>query len=199
MALEVMRLVGLPEPDVTYKKYPHQLSGGQRQRAMIAAAFITHPKLLILDEPTTGVDPVSRNELWDMLQKLKEGGMTILVSTAYMDEARRCDRIALMREGEFIAMDTPDNIIADYEQTLWAVRGDNLSSMLADIRAFEKVETSFAFGDQHHITVDPKLTKEELSNYLAEKGYSNVTIEKITPTVEDCFLALTNEEDENGE
>ncbi|HHW80881.1 MAG TPA: ABC transporter ATP-binding protein, partial [Bacteroidales bacterium] len=126
------------------------------------------------------------------------GGMTILVSTAYMDEARRCDRIALMREGEFIAMDTPDNIIADYEQTLWAVRGDNLSSMLADIRAFEKVETSFAFGDQHHITVDPQLTKEELSSYLAEKGYSNVTIEEITPTVEDCFLALTNDENENG-
>ena len=175
------------------------LSGGMKQKLALSCALIHQPTVLILDEPTTGVDPVSRKEFWDMLKKLKEGGMTILVSTAYMDEATRCDRIALMREGEFIAMDTPDNIIADYEQTLWAVRGDNLSSMLADIRAFEKVETSFAFGDQHHITVDPQLTKEELSSYLAEKGYSNVTIEEITPTVEDCFLALTNEEDENKE
>ena len=173
------------------------LSGGMKQKLALSCALIHQPTVLILDEPTTGVDPVSRKEFWDMLKKLKEGGMTILVSTAYMDEARRCDRIALMREGEFIAMDTPDNIIADYEQTLWAVRGDNLSSMLADIRAFEKVETSFAFGDQHHITVDPQLTKEELSSYLAEKGYSNVTIEETTPTVEDCFLALTNDENEN--
>lgn len=172
------------------------LSGGMKQKLALSCALIHQPKVLILDEPTTGVDPVSRKEFWDMLKKLKEGGMTILVSTAYMDEATRCDRIALMREGEFIAMDTPDNIIADYQQTLWAVRGDNLSSMLADIRDFPQVQTSFAFGDQHHITVDPQLTKKELSNYLTEKGYSNVTIDKITPTVEDCFLALTNEENE---
>ena len=175
------------------------LSGGMKQKLALSCALIHQPQVLILDEPTTGVDPVSRKEFWDMLKKLKEGGMTILVSTAYMDEATRCDRIALMREGEFIAMDTPQNIIAAYEQTLWAVKGDNLSSMLADIRTFPQVHTSFAFGDQHHITVDPQLTKEELSNYLAEKGYTNVTIDEITPTVEDCFLALTNEDNENGQ
>lgn len=173
------------------------LSGGMKQKLALSSALIHQPQVLILDEPTTGVDPVSRNELWDMLKKLKEGGMTILVSTAYMDEAKRCDRIALMREGEFIAMDTPNNIIAAYSETLWAVRGNNLARMLADIRAYPKVHTSFAFGDQHHITVDPQLTKEELRNYLVEKGYDNVTIEEITPTVEDCFLALTKEEGEN--
>lgn len=173
------------------------LSGGMKQKLALSSALIHQPQVLILDEPTTGVDPVSRNELWDMLKKLKEGGMTILVSTAYMDEAKRCDRIALMREGEFIAMDTPNNIIAAYSETLWAVRGDNLARMLADIRAYPKVHTSFAFGDQHHITVDPQLTKEELRNYLVEKGYTNVTIEEITPTVKDCFLALTKEEGEN--
>ncbi len=175
------------------------LSGGMKQKLALSCALIHQPQVLILDEPTTGVDPVSRNELWDMLKKLKEGGMTILVSTAYMDEAKRCDRIALMREGEFIAMDTPNNIIDAYSETLWAVKGDNLARMLAHIRAYPKVHTSFAFGDQHHITVDPQLTKEELTNYLANKGYNNVTIEEITPTVEDCFLALTNEENENGE
>lgn len=176
------------------------LSGGMKQKLALSCALIHQPDVLILDEPTTGVDPVSRKEFWDMLRKLKEGGMTILVSTAYMDEARRCDRIALIREGEFIAIDTPDNIIANYEETLWSVKGDNLSSMLADIRAFPKVYTSFAFGDQHHITVDPQLTQEELHTYLTQKDYTNVSIDVITPTVEDCFLALTNEENgENGE
>ncbi len=171
------------------------LSGGMKQKLALSCALIHQPEILILDEPTTGVDPVSRKEFWDMLRKLKEGGMTILVSTAYMDEATRCDRIALMRDGEFIAIDTPAQVIADYEQTLWSVKGDNLSSMLDDIRVHPQVETSFAFGDEHHITVDPDLKREELSDYLTEKGYTNVSINKITPTVEDCFLALTNEED----
>ncbi len=170
------------------------LSGGMKQKLALSCALIHQPDVLILDEPTTGVDPVSRNELWDMLKKLKEGGMTILVSTAYMDEANRCDRIALMREGDFIAMDSPQNIIADYKEILWAVRGENLASMLTHIRAFPKVHTSFAFGDQHHITVDPQLTKDELRQYLSQKGYHNVSISEITPTVEDCFLALTKGE-----
>lgn len=170
------------------------LSGGMKQKLALSCALIHQPEILILDEPTTGVDPVSRKEFWDMLKKLKEGGMTILVSTAYMDEATRCDRIALMREGEFIAVDTPAKVIDDYKQTLWSVKGDNLSSMLADIRTFPQVQTSFAFGDEHHITVDPNLTKEVLTVYLSGKGYTNVIIDEITPTVEDCFLALTNEE-----
>lgn len=170
------------------------LSGGMKQKLALSCALIHQPEILILDEPTTGVDPVSRKELWDMLKRLKEGGMTILVSTAYMDEANRCDRIALMRNGEFIAIDTPAKVIADYDQTLWSVKGDNLSSMLADIRAFPQVQTSFAFGDEHHITVDPNLKREELSKYLSDKGHTNVNINSITPTIEDCFLALTKEE-----
>ena len=176
------------------KRRAGALSGGMKQKLALSCALIHQPEVLILDEPTTGVDPVSRKEFWDMLKKLKEGGMTILVSTAYMDEATRCDRIALMRNGEFIAMDTPANIIADYKQTLWSVKGDNLSSMLADVRAFPQVQTSFAFGDEHHITVDPNLTSEELIKYLSDKGYTNISINEITPTVEDCFLALTEKE-----
>lgn len=172
------------------------LSGGMKQKLALSCALIHQPKILILDEPTTGVDPVSRKEFWDMLAKLKKGGMTILVSTAYMDEANRCDRIALMRNGEFIAKDTPANIIDSYEQTLWSVQGDNLSAMLTEIREHDQVHTSFAFGDEHHITVDPKLKREELNTYLSQKGYDNVHIREITPTVEDCFLALTNEENE---
>lgn len=170
------------------------LSGGMKQKLALSCALIHQPTILILDEPTTGVDPVSRKEFWDMLKKLKENGMTILVSTAYMDEATRCDRIALMRNGEFIAIDTPSTIIANYDETLWSVKGDNLASMLETVRNFPQVETSYAFGDEHHITVDSNLRKEELSDYLAQKGFTNVSIQEITPTVEDCFLALTKEE-----
>lgn len=170
------------------------LSGGMKQKLALSCALIHKPEVLILDEPTTGVDPVSRKELWDMLKKLKRDDITILVSTAYMDEAKLCDRIALIRNGEFIAIDTPNNIIDDYEQTLWSVKGDNLSAMLHDIRSFPQVETSFAFGDEHHITVNPSLKKDELNNYLASKGYTNVCIKQIKPTVEDCFLALTKED-----
>lgn len=171
------------------------LSGGMKQKLALSCALIHKPEVLILDEPTTGVDPVSRKELWDMLKKLKKDGITILVSTAYMDEANLCDRIALMRNGEFIAIDTPTNVIAAYEKTLWSVKGDRMASMLEDIRAFPQVETCFAFGDKHHITVNPSLKEEELKSYLSKKGYTNISINKIKPTVEDCFLALTNDEE----
>ncbi|MGV8963750.1 MAG: ABC transporter ATP-binding protein [Candidatus Saccharimonadaceae bacterium] len=175
------------------KRRAGALSGGMKQKLALSCALIHKPEVLILDEPTTGVDPVSRKEFWDMLKKLKEGGMTILVSTAYMDEATRCDRIALMRDGEFIAIDTPAKIIEDYNQTLWSVKGDNLSSMLNVIRTNPQVQTSFAFGDEHHITVNSYMRKENLIEFLSEKGYTNVIINEITPTVEDCFLALTKE------
>ncbi len=176
------------------KRRAGALSGGMKQKLALSCALIHKPEVLILDEPTTGVDPVSRKELWDMLKKLKKDGITILVSTAYMDEAKLCDRIALMRNSEFIAIDTPAKIIDNYEQILWSVKGDNLPAMLRDIRLFPLVRTSFAFGDEHHITVDPHLKEEDLNSYLTQKGYANLSINKITPTVEDCFLALTNTE-----
>lgn len=169
------------------------LSGGMKQKLALSCALIHRPKVLVLDEPTTGLDPVSRKELWDMLKKLKKDGITVLVSTANMDEATLCDRIALMREGEFIALDTPANIIADYKEILWSVKGDKMAPMLDAIRTYPLVETTFAFGDKHHITVNARLKKEELKKYLEEKGYEDVSIQEISPTVEDCFLALTHE------
>jgi ABC-type multidrug transport system ATPase subunit len=149
--------------------------------------------VLILDEPTTGVDPVSRKEFWDMLERLKSEGITVLVSTAYMDEASLCDRIALMREGSFIASDTPQNIINRYTETLWAVQTEDLSASLRDLRAHPQVKTCFAFGNEHHVTVQPDLPVAGLQCYLQEKGYSKVRINVATPTVEDCFMALTSE------
>lgn len=173
------------------KRRAGALSGGMKQKLALSCALIHKPKVLILDEPTTGVDPVSRKEFWDMLKRLKQEGITILVSTAYMDEASLCDRIALMREGQFIAMDTPENIIESYDQSLWSVESRQMSLMLNDICQHSKVKTCFAFGDKYHITVQPDFNSEEFADYLLQKGHSDIEVDRITPTVEDCFMALT--------
>ena len=175
------------------KRRAGALSGGMKQKLALSCALIHKPEVLILDEPTTGVDPVSRKEFWDMLERLKSEGITVLVSTAYMDEASLCDRIALMREGSFIASDTPQNIINRYTETLWAVQTEDLSASLRDLRAHPQVKTCFAFGNEHHVTVQPDLPVAGLQCYLEEKGYSKVRINVTTPTVEDCFMALTSE------
>lgn len=169
------------------------LSGGMKQKLALSCALIHKPEILILDEPTTGVDPVSRKEFWDMLGRLKEQGITILVSTAYMDEASRCDRIALIREGKFIASDTPQGIIDNYAGILWSVEGTRMSALLSALRDHSAVRTSFAFGDKIHITVTEGLQSGELKQYLAEKQFDDVRIAPIKPTVEDCFMALTSE------
>ncbi|MDD4778563.1 MAG: ABC transporter ATP-binding protein [Fermentimonas sp.] len=167
------------------------LSGGMKQKLALSCALIHKPEILILDEPTTGVDPVSRKEFWDMLARLKEQGLIILVSTAYMDEASRCDRIALIKDGEFIATDTPQGIIDDYSDILWSVEGSRMSAMLKELRTHDMVKSSFAFGDKIHITVDARFRSEELEQHLTNKDFRDVNIAPIKPTVEDCFMALT--------
>jgi len=173
------------------KRRAGALSGGMKQKLALSCALIHKPEILILDEPTTGVDPVSRKEFWDMLGRLKEQGITILVSTAYMDEASRCDRIALIREGEFIASNTPKGIIDEYAGVLWSVEGSRMSALLSALRDYSGVKTSFAFGDKIHITVDDRMQAGELEQYLTHKEFKDVRIAPIKPTVEDCFMALT--------
>lgn len=170
------------------------LSGGMKQKLALSCALIHRPKVLILDEPTTGVDPVSRKEFWDILKQLKGMGMTILVSTAYMDEASRCDRISLMFGGNFIATNTPQCIIENYKKSLWAVQTNRLSKSLPDIREYNGVKSCFTFGNIHHITVNDNFSPESLTAYLSNKGYSCIEIYPIKPSVEDCFMAITNQE-----
>lgn len=167
------------------------LSGGMKQKLALSCTLIHEPVVLFLDEPTTGVDPVSRKELWAMLKKLKKEGITILVSTPYMDEASMCDRIALIQDGAFMKIDTPSTIVNDYDQVLWAVKGSDMSKLLKDLRANPEVESCFAFGDTHHITVG-KITEKELENYLKEKGHTHISIEPIKASIEDCFMELSN-------
>jgi len=166
------------------------LSGGMKQKLALSCTLIHQPVVLFLDEPTTGVDPVSRKELWAMLKKLKKEGITILVSTPYMDEASMCDRIALIQDGTFMKIDTPSAIVEDYKQVLWAVKGDEMSKLLRDLRANPEVKSCFAFGDTHHITVG-KITQNELEKYLKETGHHNISIEPIKASIEDCFLELS--------
>ena len=129
------------------------LSGGMKQKLALSCALIHKPSVLFLDEPTTGVDPVSRKEFWEMLKRLKNQGITILVSTPYMDEARLCDRIALIKEGKFIGIDTPENITAGFKKTLWSVQSNKMFKLLTDLRSHPFIDSCFAFGETHHITL----------------------------------------------
>jgi ABC-2 type transport system ATP-binding protein len=176
-----------------------KLSGGMKQKLALSCALIHKPRVLFLDEPTTGVDPVSRKEFWEMLKKLKGQGITILVSTSYMDEASRCDRIALILNGKFLKINTPQEIVSQYKDTLWAVQSDNMSKLLNDLRNNENVKTAFAFGDAHHITMHNGESKkvsggqemEKLRNYLAAKGHSEIVISEINASIDDCFMELS--------
>lgn len=174
------------------KRKVGKLSGGMKQKLALSCALIHAPHVLFLDEPTTGVDPVSRKEFWEMLQKLKKNfKLSIIVSTPYMDEAVQCDRIALIQEGQFLTIDTPDNIIKAYTQTLWAVRSDKMHWLLTDLRGIKGVKTAFAFGENHHATVDPSvLTIDSLREQLEALGHRDIVIEAVEPTIEDCFMNL---------
>ena len=150
------------------KRKAGKLSGGMKQKLALSCALIHAPHVLFLDEPTTGVDPVSRKEFWEMLQKLKKNfKLSIVVSTPYMDEALQCDRIALIQDGQFLTIDTPENIIRTYTQTLWSLRSDKMHKLLTDLRGIDGVKTAFAFGENHHATIDTSvLTVDSLRNRL---------------------------------
>ena len=165
------------------------LSGGMKQKLALCCALIHKPELLILDEPTTGVDPVSRKEFWDILEKLKHTGMTVIVSTPYMDEAKRCDRIAMMIEGEIIEIDTPKNIIAKYPETLYAVKASDMFQLLKDIRSFEDTASCFTFGEYLHVTLKPGCDSIRLQSWLEAKQYSNFEFKITKPNVEDYFMS----------
>jgi ABC-type multidrug transport system ATPase subunit len=169
------------------------LSGGMKQKLALSCAQIHKPQVLFLDEPTTGVDPVSRKEFWQMLRRLKEQNITILVSTPYMDEASLCDRIALINNGEFISIDTPQNIIANFTETLYSIEGDNMYEMLLALRKNPMVKTCYAFGDALHVTMNDH-TPVETDNYPSlptEMGFNNVIVKQIKPNLEDCYMNLS--------
>ena len=171
-----------------------KLSGGMKQKLALCCALIHKPSVLFLDEPSTGVDPVSRKEFWEMLRKLKEQEITMLVSTPYMDEASLCDKIALIQQGRFLQEATPRQIIDQFEETLWAVQSNNMHGLIAHLRSHPQVTSCFAFGEVHHVTVQDTLPMDEMKQYLHNLGHTQIRIETIRPVIEDCYMVLAQKQ-----
>ncbi len=170
------------------------LSGGMKQKLALCCALVHRPEILFLDEPTTGVDAVSRREFWDLLGVLKAGGLTAVVSTPYMDEADRCDRVALIQRGRLLAIDTPGAVARSFDRPLVAVRSDKRHETLHALREYPHTNTAYPFGETIHFTdkrtdVSAAVQQAELRAFLESRGFGNLTVEPTAPTVEDAFMA----------
>lgn len=174
------------------KRRAGKLSGGMKQKLALCCAMIHRPRVLFLDEPTTGVDPVSRKEFWQMLSRLKAQGMTIIVSTPYMDEASLCDTVSLMKDGRLFKTDSPGAITEKFGKHLYEIKaGGSTVKALDGLAAIDGVQACYPFGDRLHI-VSPSLSLAELSERAASAGYDISTLAECTPTVEDCFMDFDN-------
>lgn len=169
-----------------------KLSGGMKQKLALCCALIHRPQVLFLDEPTTGVDAVSRKEFWEMLKRLKREGITVLVSTPYMDEAGLCEHIALIQNGRILDINTPPKIIEAYPTPLYAAKSSGMSALIQALRRNENIDSCYAFGDYHHITLKQGSAHavEVLRQQLISEGHQDVNIQSIIPGIEDCFIKL---------
>jgi ABC-2 type transport system ATP-binding protein len=167
-----------------------KLSGGMKQKLALCCALIHKPIILFLDEPTTGVDAVSRKEFWEMLRNLKQEGITILVSTSYMDEASLCNEVALMQNGKLMTTGTPKEITESFKQTILAVQSQNMFQLLQDLSASNEVDDVYSYGEFHHAVMKKNYSNESLLHFLESKGNNNITMHPVTPSIEDCFMRL---------
>ena len=185
------------------------LSGGMKQKLALCCALVHRPEILFLDEPTTGVDAVSRREFWDLLSQLKAGGLTAVVSTPYMDEANRCDRVALIQRGRLLAVDTPDAIARSFDRPLLAVHSANRYETLRALRDYPHTHTVYPFGETLHYTdartdLSVEQLEREVQAFLETRGVphqgrapggsesrarASLHVERIPATVEDTFMA----------
>lgn len=164
-----------------------KLSGGMKQKLALCCALIHKPTVLFLDEPTTGVDAVSRKEFWEMLKRLKAQGITILVSTPYMDEASLCNRVALMQDGKFLSVDTPSQIIKNYSKPLLSIKGKEMFPLLQQLQKTEGIEMAYPFGEFHHIVLkNETITINQLQLQL--RDIQELEIKSVIPDIEDCFI-----------
>jgi len=170
------------------------LSGGMKQKLALCCALVHRPRILFLDEPTTGVDAVSRREFWELLARFKATGLTVVVSTPYMDEARRCDRVALIQRGQLLAVDTPRAITESFGRTLFAVTAANRYRTLQTLREFPETASVYPFGETLHYTDrrverSPDAIADDLRRFAASRGLSELTVTPMPPTIEDVFMA----------
>ncbi|MDD3720948.1 MAG: ABC transporter ATP-binding protein [Lutibacter sp.] len=173
------------------KRRAGQLSGGMKQKLALSCALIHKPKVLFLDEPTTGVDPVSRKEFWEMLKRLQKKGITILVSTPYMDEAALCDRIALIQDGKILQIDDPKEIVKHFPKIIYDIKADDIYKLLLALKEYKHSYSVYPFGEFVHYT-DKRddFDEKELTQFLKEKGLNNIIIQPTETTIEDTFMEL---------
>lgn len=175
-----------------FKKRPAgKLSGGMKQKLALSCALIHKPDVLFLDEPTTGVDAVSRVEFWKMLKKLKESGMAILVSTPYMDEASLCDRVGLIQNGQIMKIAPPLDIIKKYSGNLYGIKSNETYHLLEILRKYQFANSVYPFGESVHYTDQRDMdVQNSIHNYLDENFQHDFSVEKVEPNIEDCFMQL---------
>lgn len=179
-----------------FKQRPaDKLSGGMKQKLALCCALIHAPDLIVLDEPTTGVDAVSRTEFWEILKSLQSEGITILVSTPYMDEAVMCDRVALLQKGHVLDIDKPASIIKGFGKKIYAVRAPEKFRLIQDLRSFPSVESVYPFGDSVHISFHGDSYDSTLIGKLEKAGHPDPSVEQIEPGIEDVFLELMSTEE----
>lgn len=172
-----------------------KLSGGMKQKLALCCALVHRPTVLFLDEPTTGVDAVSRKDFWNMLYRIRNAGVTMLVSTPYMDEASLCDRISLIQKGRIIETGTPAGIVAKYPHRLFGVSGMPAYPLLKYLRQCPGVLRCFSFGSEHHVAVDlARTSTEHLQATLEQAGFRQVVVREIPASIEDCFMELAKED-----
>lgn len=172
------------------KRLAGKLSGGMKQKLALSCALIHKPQLLVLDEPTTGVDAVSRSEFWQMLSGLKDNGITVIVSTPYMDEAMKCTRVALIQKGKLLSVDTPLEICAGFSKKLFTVRSGSRYKLLQTLRSWPETCSAYPFGDSVHVTTVADVQRDDLKIYLEGKGTEGFTVEESPAGIEDRFLEL---------
>lgn len=181
------------------KRRAGDLSGGMKQKLALSCALIHKPKVLLLDEPTTGVDAVSRREFWDMLLKLKASGISLLVSTPYMDEAALCDRVALMQGGSILSLNTPAGITASFEKEILAIKSNNIYTLIQALEQFPGTASVYPFGEYLHYTaISGTPDKEKIRIYLEQLGQTGVIIKSSRPGIEDCFMQLMKEKEQHA-
>lgn len=170
------------------KRRAGQLSGGMKQKLALSCALIHAPRVLFLDEPTTGVDAVSRQEFWEMLKRLKAKNITILVSTPYMDEAQLCDRIALIQQGKILSVAPPNELTASYPHPLFEVSAGNRYQLLQDLRQYPATRSVFPFGEYLHLSTEHAVEPMEIREFLVARQHKNIVVKPTKATVEDCFM-----------
>ena len=172
------------------KRRAGKLSGGMKQKLALCCALIHKPVVLFLDEPTTGVDAVSRSEFWQMLAELKAKGITIFVSTPYMDEAQACDRVALIDKGRILAVDTPSKLTADCGENLYAVSAREMWPLMLALRKLPQVADCYTFGEAHHVVAEDGFSSQAIAEALIRSGLHDVNISPVKGNVEDLFIKL---------